>query len=70
MSASARKMETGRTVNESFFLEDKDELQNHLGSHYILIDTKSIPKSIIGCIGVCPLENCMKKPQPLQHVDE
>ena len=36
MSSSARKMETGRTASEAFLLEDKDELQNHLGSHYIL----------------------------------
>ena len=60
MSASARKMETSLTANEASFLEDKDELQNHLGSHYILMDTE-ILKTIIGCIGVCPLENCMGK---------
>ena len=60
MSARARKMKTGRAANEAFFLEDKDELQSHLGSHYILIDTEII-KTIIGCIGVCPLENCMGK---------
>ena len=60
MSACARKMEYGRTANEAFFLEDKDEIQNDLGSHYILIDTE-ILKIIIGCNGVCPLENCMGK---------
>ena len=53
-------METGRTANEAFFLEDKDEIQNDLGSHYRLIDTE-ILKTIIGCIGVCPLENCKEK---------
>ena len=60
MPARARKMETGRTANKAFFLEDKDGLQHDLDNHFILIDTEII-KTIIGCIEVCPLENSMGK---------
>ena len=53
MSASARKIETSLTANEASFLEDKDELQNHLGSHYILMDTE-ILETIIVVLGFVP----------------